>query len=148
MKKIKYNCPSSNKAFGLALQALTVLALNPARFPSGRMADHLCSEATLIRRIMARLAQENIIEVREGRDGGYLLKRSPDAITCADVYAALHMGESLCEGMLDSAGEHPLGLHLQETFFEMAEKIQQSTLQVLRQYTIADLAQQSLNTTD
>lgn len=69
MKKAKHTCPSNSKAFGLALQALVFMSDSPNRHPSTNIADHLCSEATLIRRILAKLAQENILEVREGRDG-------------------------------------------------------------------------------
>jgi len=140
LKKTKQTCPSNNKAFGLALQALVVLSKNPHRCPSSDIADYLCSEATLIRRIMAKLAQENILEAREGRDGGYQLKLAPESITFADIYLALQVEDSLCEGMLESTGDHPLGLHMNNVFTAMGTEMRRSKLDILKRYTIADLA--------
>jgi Rrf2 family protein len=140
LKKIKHTCSSNNKAFGLALQALVVLSKNTSRCPSSDIADYLCSEATIIRRIMAKLAQENILEVREGRDGGYRLKLPPESITFADIYLALQVEDSLGEGMLDSTGDHPWGLQMNDVFSDMVTEMKQSMLDVMKQYTIAELA--------
>ncbi|UKS29365.1 Rrf2 family transcriptional regulator [Paenibacillus sp. HWE-109] len=144
MKKSKQSPPSNNKAFGLALQALAVMSMNPNRFASSNIANHLCSEASLMRRIMAKLAHEQILEVREGRDGGYWIKKPPESITFADVYTALQVGESLCSGLLDSTGDHPLGLQMNDVFADMAEELQQGILDVLRKRTIADLANEAI----
>ncbi|NHN28237.1 RrF2 family transcriptional regulator [Paenibacillus agricola] len=140
MTKIKHTYPPNCKTFGLALQALVVMAKNPNRCPSGDIADYLCSEATLIRRIMAKLAQEHILEAREGRDGGYRLKLPPESITFADIFLALQVGESMCEGMLESTGDHPLGLQMHDVFSDMVTEMKQSMLDILKQHTIAELA--------
>ncbi|MFS0725308.1 Rrf2 family transcriptional regulator [Paenibacillus sp. 1P07SE] len=139
MKKSRSACPSNSKALGLALQALTILADQRCRHASSHLADHLASEPTLIRRILARLAQVDILEVREGRDGGYSLKRSPASVTCADVYRALHIGDPFCDGLLDSAEEQPLGARMQEALSDIAGEVNQAVERALEQYTIADL---------
>nr|WP_154894440.1 Rrf2 family transcriptional regulator [Paenibacillus xylanexedens] len=140
MKKAKHTCPSNSKAFGLALQALVFMSDSPNRYPSTNIADHLCSEATLIRRILAKLAQENILEVREGRDGGYRMKATPESVTLADIYQALQTDVSLCEGMLESTGEHAFGLQMHDMFSDISAEINNSVLNVLQKYTIADMA--------
>ncbi|MCM3340891.1 MULTISPECIES: RrF2 family transcriptional regulator [unclassified Paenibacillus] len=144
MKKEKYTCHLHSKSFGLALQALTVISQYPNRCPSGEIAEHVQSEATLIRRILAKLAQENILETREGRDGGYRLKRAPELITCADILTALQKDESFHTSLLESTGDHPFGLCMKATFSDMMAELDQSVLAVLQKYTIADLADQSL----
>lgn len=139
MKKAKaHHCFFNNKAFGLAVQALVFMSDNPNRHPSTHIAEHLCSEATLIRRIMARLAQENLVEVREGRDGGYRMKQPPEAVTLADIYQCLQTELPLSEGMMESTGEHAWGLQMQEAFSDVAEEMNQSLLGILQKYTIAD----------
>ncbi|MCZ8521964.1 MULTISPECIES: RrF2 family transcriptional regulator [Paenibacillus] len=144
MKKEKYTCPSNFRTYGLALQAVTVLSRYPSRCPSGEIAQHLQSEATLIRRILARLVQENILETREGRDGGYKLKRPPESITCADVLAALQKDEPLHHEIFESTGDRPFGVRMNEVFTGMMAEIDQSILAVLGRYTIADLAEKTL----
>ena len=139
MKRSQHSCSSNGKAFGLALQALAVIADHSCRHPSSHIADHLCSEATQIRRILAKLAQENILEVREGRDGGYLLARDPATLTFAEVYRALQVNEPFSEGVLDSTGDHPLGVRMHEALLGMADEINESIMKVLEQRTIADL---------
>ena len=139
MSRSKHTCPSNSKAFGLALQSLAVLADHRCRYPSSNLADHLCSEATLLRRILARLAQEGILEVREGRDGGYRLRQEPETVTFAAVYRALQTGGPFSEGLLESTGEHPLGARMHEALSGFAGEINQTVERALEQYTIADL---------
>lgn len=139
VKKEKLVCPSNYKSFGLALQALVIMTQQAHRCPSGEIAEHLCSEASVIRRIMARLTQAGILEVREGRDGGYRLKRDPQRITCAEVFQVLQVGEA--NSLLDSTGTHPWGLCMQDVFSDLSSEIEQSVNAVLEKYTIDQLAQ-------
>ncbi|MGF7032725.1 Rrf2 family protein [Paenibacillus mucilaginosus] len=144
MKKEKNTCPSNFRTFGLALQAVTVLSKYPNLCPSGEIAQHLKSEATLLRRILARLVQENILETREGRDGGYRLKQAPENITCAQVLQALLQEESLHGEMLASTGDHAFGQRMSGVFAGLMAEIDQSVLAVLERHTIADLAEKTL----
>lgn len=132
------------KWFGLALQALVILSKEQIQIcPSGELAGHLHSEATLLRRIMAVLAKEGILETREGRDGGYRLKRDPKSVTLADVYTALQVGDPLCYGIKDTAGSHPFGLEMKAAFQDLTHEMNQSIKEVLSRYTIADLAERT-----
>lgn len=141
MKAEKSTGTFNHRMFGLSLQALIVLSKNAAICPSCEIAQHLQSEATQLRRILAKLVRENILETREGRDGGYRLKKPAETITLAEVYAALQVGEPLCGGIMDTIGDHPLGLRMNAVFAELKAEIDQSVLEVLKQYTIADLAE-------
>ncbi|WP_337098177.1 Rrf2 family transcriptional regulator [Paenibacillus sp. YIM B09110] len=129
--------------FGLSLQALVILAQKPNICPSAEIASRLDADATLLRRVLVKLARENLIETREGRDGGYRLKRSPESITLADVYTALKVGEPLCSNMLDTASSQEFGLEMKAAFTEIASEVERKTLEALQPYTIADLAQRA-----
>ena len=75
------------KWFGLAVQALIILAKeNNQTCPSVEIANYLQSEDTLMRRVLAMLAREGILETREGRDGGYRLKKASESIALVDLY--------------------------------------------------------------
>ncbi|WP_123041830.1 Rrf2 family transcriptional regulator [Cohnella candidum] len=132
------------KWFGLALQALVILSKEQIQTcPSGELAEHLQSEATLLRRILAVLAREGILETREGRDGGYRLKRNPRSVTLAEVYTALQVGDPLCYGIKETTGSHPFGLEMKAAFQELTQEMNQSLKEVLSRYTVADLAERT-----
>jgi len=138
-KKQPKSCPSTYKTFSLSLQALVILAKHSSTCPSSDIATYMQSEATLLRRILAVLARERIIETREGREGGYRLSKSPDLITLAEVYTALQLDEARCSGMTEATGENQFGMAMKSVMYEITSEIDQSVLNKLSQYTIADL---------
>ncbi|MBB3150857.1 Rrf2 family protein [Paenibacillus endophyticus] len=144
MKADRLTSSAQPKWFGLALQALVVLSHKSEVYPSAAIADRLESEATLLRKVLAKLAAAQLIETREGRDGGYRLKRSPEHISLADVYRALKVGEPLCSGMLDTIGCRDSNAHMQSAFVDIAKEVEEKTLETLQQHTIAQLAQRTL----
>jgi Rrf2 family transcriptional regulator, repressor of oqxAB len=133
------------KWFGLALQALVVLSRKSDIYPSAAIADCLNSEATQLRRVLVKLSGGQIIETREGRDGGYRLKRPPETITLAEVYIALKVGEPLCSGMLETIGSQDSELSMKSAFVDIANEIEQNTIETLKQYTIAQLAERTIS---
>jgi Rrf2 family protein len=129
------------KWFGLALQALVVLSQHPHdTYPSARLACYLQSEATLLRRVLSLLAKANILETREGRDGGYRLNKKPEQITLDEVYCVIQVGDPLCSGIKETTGNHAFGLEMNAVFQKLTQEMDDSLKGVLRRYTIADLA--------
>ncbi|TJY42692.1 Rrf2 family transcriptional regulator [Cohnella pontilimi] len=129
------------KWFGLALQALVILSKEHIQTcPSAELAGYLQSEATLLRRILAVLAKEGLLETREGREGGYRLKRDPRTLTLEEVYTALQVGDPLCYGIKETTGSHPFGQEMKAAFQELTQEMDRSLREVLRRYTIADLS--------
>lgn len=138
--------PVPAKWFGSALQALVVLARSEEPAPSGQIAGSLESDSTFLRRIMALLTREHIVQAREGRDGGYRLAKPAETISLAEVYQALNVIDALSVGLFDSTTDCPLGQGMRKVFDEIAEEVQQSLLRILARYTIADLARSVSNT--
>ncbi|EFM09930.1 transcriptional regulator, BadM/Rrf2 family [Paenibacillus curdlanolyticus YK9] len=139
MTTIRKPCPPSFRTFGLAIQALVVLASNEHTCPSCTIADQLQSEATLLRKILATLARASLIETREGRDGGYRLLRPAEQITLAEVYQALQISEELGRSMEEATGSHPFGIMMQGVFASLVAELDESTMKVLEKHTIAEL---------
>lgn len=129
------------KWFGLALQALTILAKeNISTCPSGALAGYLQSEPTVLRRMLAVLAKEGLVETREGRDGGYRLVRAPETITLAEVYRILQVGAPVNYAIRESTGTHPFGQGMRTFFNELTHEMDKAVLERLAGYTIADCA--------
>ncbi|CAM3675641.1 Rrf2 family transcriptional regulator [Paenibacillus lactis] len=143
-KKAPMACPSTYKTFSLAVQALVALERHSGKCSSGDLASYLHLESTLIRRILKTLAQENLIESREGRDGGYRLKKDAQQITLAEVYTALQVHSSLSDSMLDATAGHCFADQIKESFSDILSEIEENTLSVLRSRTIADIVERSV----
>jgi Rrf2 family transcriptional repressor of oqxAB len=130
-------------AFGLAIQALAFLAVSDNVCPSQQIAQNMKSGTTFMRRMMAPLVRAELVQAREGRDGGYTLAKSADQITVADVYRALHMNDPLRTGLLESTTDCPNGQAVKAVFDEITKQTEMSLLQVYNQYTIADIVARS-----
>jgi Rrf2 family transcriptional repressor of oqxAB len=129
------------KWFGLALQALVILSKdNVQTCPSAELAVYLQSEATLLRRILATLVKGDILETREGRDGGYRLRRDPNTITLAEIYTVLQVTDPLFFGIKETTGTHTFGREMKSIFCELTEEMDRSLLELLGRHTIGQLA--------
>jgi Rrf2 family transcriptional repressor of oqxAB len=132
------------KWFGLALQALVILSKdNVQTCPSGELAVYLQSEATLLRRILATLVKGGILDTREGRDGGYRLRRDPHTITLAEVFSFLHVGDPLSFGIKETTGSHKFGLEMNSIFCDLTAEMDRSLLEVLGRYTVGQIAERA-----
>ncbi|QHT62164.1 Rrf2 family transcriptional regulator [Paenibacillus lycopersici] len=127
------------KRFGLGLQALIVLATSEEQRSSAEIAVQVQCEPTALRKIMAQLGDAGIVEVRQGRSGGYELARSPQAITLFEVYTALHEEQPQWDRMLDTTGDHGFGQRVNEAFQTIMSDINTQVTKVLGHYTVADL---------
>ncbi|MCD9023550.1 Rrf2 family transcriptional regulator [Cohnella silvisoli] len=132
------------KWFGLALQALVILSKDRVQTcPSAELAVLLQSEATLLRRILATLVKGGILETREGRDGGYRLRRDPFEITLAEVYTVLQVGDPLSFGIKETTGTHTFGKEMKAIFCELTAEMDRSLLEVLGRYTVGQIAERA-----
>jgi len=132
------------KWFGLALQALVILSKeNVQNCPSAELAVHLQSEPTLLRRILSILAKEGILETREGRDGGYRLRRDPQTLTLAEVYTVLQVSAPLFYGIKETTGSHTFGKEMNSIFCDLTMEMDRSLLEVLGRYTVGQIAERA-----
>jgi len=127
------------KRFGFGLQALIVLASDTEQCSSAEIADRIQGEPTQLRKILSQLAEAGIVEVKQGRTGGYQLARKPEEITLAQIYRALHEEEPQWDRMLETTGSHLFGQKVHLSFRKIMFDINTQVIQVLGTYTIADL---------
>lgn len=124
--------PHNHRWFPVAVQALLVLAESEEACSSSTIAQELKAHAVFLRRILAQLARANLIQAREGRDGGYRLARPAELITLAEVYQAVTTAEAT-----EQAEDNRMDIRVQTCLEEIGGEAEQSILTVLGQYTIA-----------
>ncbi|RAV19928.1 RrF2 family transcriptional regulator [Paenibacillus contaminans] len=123
--------------FGIAVHALVWLAQSKCVLSSGSIACEVNSHATFLRRVLARLVQAGIVEAREGRDGGYLLKARPNELSLADVYVAVKPDAAESEENMSCGGES--GKKVDVALEEIMQEAERNTISFLAGYTLADL---------
>ena len=121
--------------FPVAVQALVVLAGTEGACSSSTMAQDLKAHAVFVRRVLAQLVRANLVQAREGRDGGYRLARSAEAITLAEVYQAV----AVAEPMEDSACSGGVNDRVQNILDEVSVEAEQHLLEILGEYTLASV---------
>lgn len=143
MTKTRSSGAVQHKSFGLVLQALVVLARKGDTCSSCEMAELLSSEATLLRKTMAKLTRAQILVTKEGRDGGYGLNRDPEELTLAEIYQALEAGE-----VCSKAGNDPMcgnvpGERMIDACSDIFAEMDRSMMAVLEKYSLADMVHKS-----
>ena len=123
--------------FPVAVQALVVIAETDDKpCPSSAMAQGLKAHAVFVRRVLAHLVRANIVQAREGRDGGYRLARPADHITLAEVYQAVTVSDQQEE---DTACSSAMNARVQAVLDEVGAEAEQRLLELLGQYTLASV---------
>lgn len=86
---------SRNESGALAVRVLALLAAHPdGLVSSDRLGELLNANPVVVRRLVARLKWDGLIEIRRGRGGGCALAREPTAISLGRVHRALRGGET------------------------------------------------------
>jgi len=88
-----------------------------------------------VRRVLTQLIRANIVQSREGRDGGYRLARSAEHITLAEVYQAV----KLADAVEDAACSSDMNAGVLAVLDEVGAEVEQRLLEVLGQYTLASV---------
>jgi len=128
----------------MATHALAVLAQSRAGYPSAYVASSINTHAVFLRRVLGALVSAGLVEVREGRAGGYRLARPPERITLADVYRAVEREGPLAASPAEPNARCPIGAGMRRAFERTAEAAEEGLLTALTEETIADLSRRAL----
>lgn len=127
--------------FGFGVQALIALASRRDQWSSAEIASLISCEPTALRKILSQLAEAGLIDVKQGRSGGYRLVKRPEEITLFEVYQSLHNEDPQWGRMADTTGEGLFGAKVRESFTRIMTDINFQVTRVLGNYTIADLVE-------
>ncbi|ALA44359.1 transcriptional regulator [Paenibacillus peoriae] len=128
------------KWLGVAVKALVYLEKHGELCASGSIARSIDCEVTLVRRVLTRLVQADLIAAREGREGGYVLTRSADHITLADIYHAIEICDPIFPGMMHEPETNPFCEELAIAVSEILAESERRMLEVWGAHTLASLA--------
>lgn len=118
--------------FNTAIKSLAILASTNELLSSNSLAEKLGIESSFIRKVLAKLMEDNLVIGFGGRYGGYKLNANPSDITIYDVYLALVKNSLLKDETLPLTKTDQLMIQiLEETEAEFSK--------VLCKYTIADV---------
>jgi Rrf2 family protein len=136
---------ASNAWFAMSVHALALLAQNRDGYPSSYIAGSVNTHAVFLRRVLKRLVEVGLIETREGRDGGYRLAKSADAIRLSDVYKALELEPALAPSPAEPNPLCPVGSGMRTVFGAIAQEAEDAIVEVLSRYTVADVAAKAVS---
>jgi Rrf2 family protein len=125
--------------FPVAVQALVVIAGTEGLCSSNTMAQDLKTHAVFVRRVLAQLVRADIVQAREGRDGGYRLARSAEQITLAEVYQAVKQAEP----QEDTAVAGGVSIHVQTVLDEVGAEAEQRLLETLGRHSLASVIERA-----
>ncbi|ELK45924.1 Rrf2 family transcriptional regulator [Halobacillus sp. ACCC02827] len=128
---------SSIKWFGMALKALIVLASNEGLCPSGKLAEKLESKSVFLRKILTHLVKAELIQAKEGRDGGYSLVKRPEEIKLSEIYEAVK-AETIPKDLFETDSKDCFVPETQLTLSELRDDMEDWILNGLSDRTLAD----------
>lgn len=129
--------------FMIAVQALAGLAQSGCVLSSSSMACRVNSHATFLRRVMIPLVQHGIVEAREGREGGYVLKIPPDRLTLAEIYLAVTEEDGTCQEKTEPSECETSGKSLVSALEDILSQAEEQFIACLRRYTLADFMEKA-----
>src|SRR3990170_6314498 len=103
---------NTNQRFAVSLHILTLLAASDGQLTSETIASSVNTHPVVIRRTLANLRQQGLVESRPGANGGWRLLNSPKQIRLCAVY------RMMCREGVFTLHSHPnihcrVGAHIQ-----------------------------------
>jgi Rrf2 family protein len=119
-----------------ALQALLELARNGQQWSSvSAIATAQELPAPMLEQLLLQLRRAELVESRRGRQGGYRLSRSPEAIPVAEVLDAVGAPLQLSEGPAGGSD----GRAETQVLQSMGQRLQNAIERELKQLTLQEL---------
>lgn len=130
--------------FSVAIHILALLKMTPREVPtSAYIASSVNTNPVVIRRILGLLKDAELVEVKRGSGGAYLLK-STDEMTLLDVYKAVSgcSENELFKRQLDPNDKCPIGANIQTVVEPTLLAAQEAMELELMKVTITDIIKQ------
>jgi Rrf2 family protein len=132
--------PTSTR-FAVAVHALTALVANEGHpVPSEQIAGSVNTNATVVRRILASLANAGLTTSQLGLGGGALLARRATDITLLDVYLAVEDPNVIATHRSTPDATCVVGRHILEVLTPHIGRAERALQAELARVTLADIA--------
>lgn len=128
--------------FAITTHILTLLAKFPSEFmASDYIAGSLNIHPVLVRKEIANLKKNNIVESKEGKNGGVRLLISPEKITLEEVFKITFDKASLGFSKNEPNPECPVGKKINHNLDELYNNLNQTISKQLQKVTLADFVE-------
>ena len=130
-----------NTRFAVAVHILTFLQTQGGEPATSELiASSVCTNASLIRRLLSQLARAGLTTSQMGTGGGALLARPADAITLLDVYRAIDEDDGVIPMHPSPNPKCPVGRNIQAVLSTRIDAAERALRDELARTTIAELA--------
>ncbi len=130
-----------NGRFAISIHILSLLSMEEG-LSSEYIASSININAVLVRKELSRLRKANLIETKEGKNGGSSLACSPKKITLADVYKATYEKPLFNHSKNEPNPRCPMGKKIGEIMDEVNEEAEAALLRKLGSISIEKFTSQ------
>lgn len=125
--------------FSVALHILTLISESPVPLTSDRIADSVGTNASYIRKVLALLKRQGIVDGHQGISG-YTLTIAPDQLTLLCIYQAImgNVRRRLLDLHSNSNAQCVVGCHIGPVLNGIFMEIENAFSQALAERTLAD----------
>ena len=106
---------------------------------SEAIAKSVKTNPVVVRKILKSLENEGLVELRQGRNGGVRLRRTPDAITLGDIYRAVERDDGVFALRQEVNGACVLARSMGPSLAAVFQSVDEAVAQKFQQTTLADL---------
>jgi len=131
-----------NGRFAIAIHILTLLSMEDG-LSSEYIASSININPVLVRKELSRLRKANLIETREGKNGGSSLACSARKITLADVYKATYEQPLFNHSRNKPNPSCPVGIRIGKIMDEVNDEAEAALLKKLSSISIEKLVKQA-----
>ena len=134
---------SKDLSFVTAIHILTLLGYMGEELSSSRfIAQSVQTNPGLIRRLLSKLAQANLIITYQGKDGGAKLKRPAEEISLKAIYDAVHDGPLFALSNRDTYAACPISTNITGILQDYFSVEEQAATARLAQINLAQILNQ------
>ena len=125
-----------NGRFPIALHIMTLLCKEERLLSSDYMASSINVNPVLVRKELSNLIKSQLIQSREGKNGGYQLAKPSSEITLAGIYEAVKPSAILGQAKNQPNPKCPVGRQIMEHLNQLNNDVDQLLLQKLGDNTL------------
>jgi Rrf2 family protein len=142
---------NSNSQFVVATHIMTILAGHKLYLPesectnSATIAESVNTNPVVIRRILLKLRDANLVVSKSGPRGGSEIAKHPSKIKLNEIYQAVEESGSLFHSHYGEPNNNCLvGGHIQDSLKDTIEKAEEGVKKVLSKKTLMDISKDVL----
>lgn len=130
--------------FSISLHIMTLLAYYPGDWHSSAViANSLNINPVLVRKELKALKENDLIESKEGKNGGVRLGKSAKSITLADIFEAVKGSSHVLNLSNNVPDVHcKIGGQINEKLLAMFDNIDHAIINILKPQTLEDFKNQ------